>query len=78
MMLEAQASGEQLGARFAIDVEKRSDGTVKVGAHKTSILQDPERGRLLKLDALLTAGRGMGNIVGVQTPITSRVLTLLQ
>ncbi len=78
MMLEAQAIGERLGARFAVDVEKRIDGAAKVGAHKTSMLQDLERGRPLEIDALLTVVREMGNIVGVQTPTINMVLALLQ
>jgi hypothetical protein len=44
MMLEAQAVGEALGVRFGIDVDKRIAGAAEVGAHKTSMLQDLERG----------------------------------
>ena len=40
MMLEAQAIGEKLGVRFAIDVDKRIAGAAGVGAHTTSMLQD--------------------------------------
>ncbi|MFT5486623.1 MAG: 2-dehydropantoate 2-reductase, partial [Alphaproteobacteria bacterium] len=36
MMLEGQEIGEALGVRFAVDVEKRINGAVDVGAHKTS------------------------------------------
>ena len=38
MMLEGQAIGEALGVRFSIDVEKRINGAVQVGAHKTCLL----------------------------------------
>ena len=55
MMLEGQAIGEALGVRFAIDVDKRIKGAVEVGAHKTSMLQDLERGRPMEIDALVTA-----------------------
>ena len=46
MMLEGQAVGEALGARFAIDVDKRMDGAAAVGAHaprccRTSNWGDP-------------------------------------
>ena len=53
MMLEAQAVGEKLGVRFGIDVDKRIAGAAEVGAHKTSMLQDLERGRPMEIDALL-------------------------
>ncbi|HZH48056.1 MAG TPA: 2-dehydropantoate 2-reductase, partial [Roseococcus sp.] len=55
MMLEAQAVGEALGVRFGIDVDKRIAGAAEVGAHKTSMLQDLERGRPMEIDALLGA-----------------------
>ena len=44
---------EALGVRFAIDVDKRIAGGAEVGAHKTSMLQDLERGRPMEIDALL-------------------------
>ena len=55
MMLEAQAIGERLGVRFGIDVDRRIEGAGAVGAHKTSMLQDLERGRPLEIDALVGA-----------------------
>lgn len=53
MMVEAQAIAETLGIRFAIDVDKRIAGGAEVGAHRTSMLQDLERGRPMEIDALL-------------------------
>jgi 2-dehydropantoate 2-reductase len=78
MMLEGQAVGEALGARFAIDVEKRIDGAAGVGAHKTSMLQDLERGRPMEIDALVKAVSEQGEAAGVPTPIIDLVLTLVQ
>ncbi|MFP4125855.1 MAG: 2-dehydropantoate 2-reductase [Alphaproteobacteria bacterium] len=76
MMLEAQAIAEKLGVRFAIDVDKRIDGAAAVGAHKTSMLQDLERGRPLELDALVTAVQELGRIVDLPTPTIDTVLAL--
>ncbi len=78
MMLEAQAIGEKLGVRFPIDVEKRIDGGVSVGAHKTSMLQDLERGRPLELDALVTAVQELGKVVELPTPTIDTVLALVR
>ena len=78
MMLEAQAIGEKLGVRFGIDVEKRIAGAAAVGAHKTSMLQDLERGRPMEIDALLTVVQEMGRLVGVETPTIDVVLPLVQ
>ena len=78
MMLEGQEIGEALGVRFAIDVEKRINGAVAVGAHKTSMLQDLERGRPMEIDALVTSVQEMGRVVGVQTPYIDAILALVQ
>lgn len=78
MMLEGQEIGEALGVRFAVDVEKRINGAVGVGAHKTSMLQDLERGRPMEIDALVTSVQEMGRVVGVQTPYIDAVLALVQ
>ena len=78
MMLEGQAIGEALGVRFSIDVEKRINGAVQVGAHKTSMLQDLERGRPMEIDALVTAVQEMGRMVSVETPYIDAVLALVR
>jgi 2-dehydropantoate 2-reductase len=78
MMLEAQAIGEKLGVKFGIDVDKRIAGAAAVGAHKTSMLQDLERGRPMEIDALVTAVQEMGRLVGVSTPTVDQVLALVQ
>lgn len=78
MMLEAQQIGEKLGARFRVDVERRIAGAEAVGAHKTSMLQDLERGRSMEIDALLTVVQELGQLVEVQTPIIDVVLALVK
>ena len=64
MMVEAKEVAEALGVRFAIDIEQRIDGAAEVGAHKTSMLQDLERGRPMEIDALLGAVVELGILVG--------------
>lgn len=78
MMLEAQAIGEKLGVRFAVDVDRRIDGAAKVGAHKTSMLQDLELGRTMEIDALVTVVQEMGQLTEVPTPTIDIVLALVQ
>jgi 2-dehydropantoate 2-reductase len=78
MMVEAQAIGEKLGVRFAVDVDRRIEGAAAVGAHRTSMLQDLERGRPMEIDALVTAVQEMGRLVGVATPTIDTVLALIQ
>lgn len=78
MMLEAQAVGEKLGVRFGVDVDRRIDGAAKVGAHKTSMLQDLERGRPMEIDALVTVVQEMGRLTDIPTPTIDLVLALVQ
>ena len=78
MMLEAKTVAEALGVRFAIDIEKRIDGAADVGEHKTSMLQDLERGRPMEIDALLGAVVELGEAVSQPMPICRTVLALLR
>lgn len=78
MMLEAQAIGEELGVRFVVDVEKRIDGAQAIGAHKTSMLQDLERGRPMEIDALVSAVQELGALTGKPTPTIDTVLALVK
>ncbi len=78
MMVEAQAVAEALGVRFAIDIDKRIEGAAEVGAHKTSMLQDLERGRKLEIDALLGAVVELGALTGHAMPTCRTILALIR
>jgi 2-dehydropantoate 2-reductase len=78
MMTEGQAVAEKLGVRFAVDIEKRMDGAAEVGDHKTSMLQDLERGRHMEIDALLGAVIELGRLVEVPLPICEIILALVR
>ena len=68
MMEEAQAVAEKLGVRFRIGIDRRIAGAEAVGEHKTSMLQDVERGRALELDALLGTVVELARMTGAPTP----------
>ncbi|MBN8890145.1 MAG: 2-dehydropantoate 2-reductase [Acetobacteraceae bacterium SCN 69-10] len=78
MMVEAQAVAEALGVKFAISVDKRIDGAAEVGEHKTSMLQDLERGRPMEIDALLGAVVELGVMTGKPMPTCDIVLALVR
>lgn len=78
MMLECEQVANKLGVNFAVDIEKRIDGARKVGAHKTSMLQDLENGRPLEIDALVAVVVELGQLVEVPTPMIEAVLSLLK
>jgi 2-dehydropantoate 2-reductase len=76
MMREAQAIGEKLGVPFKVSLEKRIAGAEAVGAHKTSMLQDVESGRVLELDALVKSVIELGRITDTPTPTIEHVYAL--
>jgi 2-dehydropantoate 2-reductase len=68
MMREALAVAEAFGIRLRISLEKRIAGAEAVGAHKTSMLQDVENGRVLEADALVGAVIELARMADVATP----------
>jgi 2-dehydropantoate 2-reductase len=77
-MVEAQAIAEALGVHFPVDVDRRIDGAGAVGEHKTSMLQDLERGRPMEIDALVTAVQELGRLTNNATPTIDTVLALVR
>ncbi|MDP7343266.1 MAG: 2-dehydropantoate 2-reductase [Alphaproteobacteria bacterium] len=78
MMVEGQDVAQKLGARFAIDVDKRIDGAEQVGAHRTSMLQDLALGRPMEIDALVGAVAELGRLTATPTPTIDTVLALVR
>jgi 2-dehydropantoate 2-reductase len=78
MMLEAQSVAEYFGVKFPIDVDRRIAGAEAVGAHKTSMLQDLERGRPMEIEALAGSVQELASIAGLETPSIDLVLALLR
>ena len=68
IMLETQAIAETFGVKFRVDVERRIEGARKVGAHKTSMLQDLERGRPMEIDPPGDSGSEMGRLYAKSDP----------
>ncbi len=67
-MREAGEIGARIGCPISETPTDRNAVTRKLGAFRTSMLQDAEAGRTLELDALAGAVREIGAIVGVPTP----------
>ena len=76
VMLEAKAIGEHLGIPIAQEPEDRHVVTAKLGAFKTSMLQDVQAGKPVELDALVSAVRELGQMTTVATPFTDALLGL--
>src|SRR6185437_8789415 len=67
-MLETREIGGRIGCPILEAPADRHRVTRKLGAFRTSMLQDAEAGRDLELDALAGAVREIGAIVGVPSP----------
>ncbi len=74
VMQEAALIGDRIGCAVGQQPEDRHVITRKLGAFKTSMLQDLEAGRPLELNALVGAVREIGQHLGVATPFTDALL----
>lgn len=68
MMREAEVIANKLGITFRVGIDRRIAGAEKVGAHKTSMLQDVEAGRAIELEALVGAIVELGRLTETPTP----------
>jgi 2-dehydropantoate 2-reductase len=75
-MREAARVGERLGCAITQSPEERHQITRKLGAFKTSMLQDVEAGRAIELDSLVGSVRELGRHVGVETPLIDAIYGL--
>ncbi|PYR78707.1 MAG: oxidoreductase [Acidobacteria bacterium] len=73
IMTETEAVAARLGVEIPISIDQRMAGAEKVGAHKTSMLQDYEAGRPMELDAIVGAVVELGDRLGVPMPATRTV-----
>ncbi len=76
VMREARTIGAGFGVAIEQEPADRHAVTRKLGAFKTSMLQDVEAGKAVELDALVASVRELGQMVGVPTPETDTLLGL--
>jgi 2-dehydropantoate 2-reductase len=73
VMTETEAVAAQLGIELPISIDQRMAGAEKVGAHKTSMLQDLEAGRPMEIEPVVGAVVELGGRLGVPMPATRAV-----
>jgi 2-dehydropantoate 2-reductase len=73
IMTETEALAARLGIELPISIDQRMTGAEKVGAHKTSMLQDLEAGRPLELEAIAGAVVELGEKLGMTMTATRAV-----
>ena len=72
-MAELAAIGSAIGCPISESGEDRMAVTARLGAFKTSMLQDVEAGRPIELEALLGAPREIARARGIETPALDRL-----
>ena len=75
-MREAAAIGALIGCAIEQSPEDRHAITAKLGAIKTSMLQDVEAGRAIELDAIVAAVQEIGQRLRIATPNIDALLGL--
>jgi 2-dehydropantoate 2-reductase len=75
-MQEAAAIGARIGCTITQSPEERHAVTAKLGAFKTSMLQDVEAGRPIELDALVAAVSEIAERLGEPAPHIRALLGL--
>jgi 2-dehydropantoate 2-reductase len=76
IMLEAREIGARIGLPIEQQPADRHAVTLKLGAFRTSMLQDVDAGKPVELDALVTVVKELGELTGVATPFTDALLGL--
>ncbi len=78
IMKEAQRVGESLGVTFNQTIDNRIEATRSVSGHKTSLLQDLERGRPMEVDGICGAVVELARFMNIPTPATDIIYALLR
>jgi 2-dehydropantoate 2-reductase len=73
IMREAEAVANALGIELPVSIDQRMAGAEKVGAHKTSMLQDLEAGRPMELEPVVGAVLEVAERLRVPMPATRAV-----
>ncbi len=70
VMEETDAVTRALGVEIPVTIDQRLAGAAKVGHHKTSMLQDLERGRPMEVESIVGAVVELGDMLGHDMPYT--------
>ncbi|HUN49757.1 MAG TPA: 2-dehydropantoate 2-reductase [Candidatus Sulfotelmatobacter sp.] len=77
LMAETLAVAQALGVSVRLDLDRAVEAALPRPPHKTSMLQDMERGRPMEIDVLLAAVQDFARLTGVPTPGLDTILALL-
>jgi 2-dehydropantoate 2-reductase len=78
VMNETRFIAEKLDVTFRERPEQRIAHAAKLRGHKTSMLQDMERGKPTEIEAIVGAVREIGHITGADTPYLNTLYSLVK
>jgi 2-dehydropantoate 2-reductase len=78
MMEECQTVGEAVGARFAVNIERRIQGGTEIVGHKPSTRRDVELGRQMEIDPLISSILELARRLEIATPMLDAVASLIR
>ena len=67
-MEEVDAVARRVGIEVDLSIDQRISGAARVGAHKTSMLQDLEAGRPTEIDPMVGSVVELADRLGVEAP----------
>jgi 2-dehydropantoate 2-reductase len=67
-MEEVERVARRVGIEVEMSIDQRIQGAARVGAHKTSMLQDLEAGRRTEIDPMVGSVVELGDRLGVDVP----------
>ncbi len=67
-MEEVDAVARRVGVEIELSIDQRIRGAARLGAHKTSMLQDLEAGRPTEIDPMVGSVVELGDRLGVEVP----------
>lgn len=76
MMAEFESLCSGLGLTLPLTIDKRLEGAARLGAFRTSMLQDLDRGRQIELEAILGASIEIADTVGTSSETLRTVYAL--
>ena len=71
-------TGQKIGIDLGMTIDERFAVTRKLGAFKTSMLQDLEAGKPLEVDGLLAGTLEIARKAGVRAPLTESLFGLIR
>jgi len=78
IMQEVELVSRKMGMELPVSIDQRMAGAEKVGAHKTSMLQDLEAGRPMELEALVGAVVELGERLNLPMHYTGTVYSCVK